>query len=191
MNHLPSILRAFANVTVPVVLSPGERWQLGATHDPNPAVEPYETEWRDRLEAPQLVRACAVDSPALSATAESFRHRGCERNWRWRIERLEPFRAFLEDLGRAAAFSYRRGFEPSETPREQCDIALTSDFLKYAFDFDWGFYTLSVSGCFDKPVGGRFGRLEEYQWVARLNNHGRRLDDPVGRLVGYLRERFA
>jgi hypothetical protein len=56
---------------------------------------------------------------------------------------------------------------------EDCDIALTSVALAYCFKFEWGGATLTVNGRFEKPKNGNFTHIENYFYIANLNNMGK------------------
>jgi hypothetical protein len=184
VNHVGPVAKAISDAGArPVVLYPGDRWVLGDDLASGSAIERYEADWSARTSAPRLTQPSPVVWSELAKAADEFRHRGLERNWRWRLRRFAPFTAYLKDLNATVAFSYRDGLSESSVPPQAADVSMGSGWLKFAFESDWGFDTLVVSGCFEKPAGGHFSRLEQYQWVASLNNQGRRLSDPFRRLA--------
>ncbi|HET9529987.1 MAG TPA: MBL fold metallo-hydrolase [Blastocatellia bacterium] len=66
---------------------------------------------------------------------------------RFLLRGVAPVHFYIEDLNAALCFDLRRGtVEAEERARSQCDIALHSQALWFAFKFTWGFGTLEVSG---------------------------------------------
>ncbi len=61
--------------------------------------------------------------------------------------RVSPIVFYVIDLSTAVRFDLRGGVvEADQRPESQCDMALGSQALWYAFKFPWGFGTLDVSG---------------------------------------------
>jgi UDP-MurNAc hydroxylase len=63
------------------------------------------------------------------------------------LGRVPPIRFYVTDLATAVLFDLARGrVESTEELESDCDIALSSQALWFAFKFPWGFGTLEVSG---------------------------------------------
>ena len=67
------------------------------------------------------------------------------------VRKVAPIYFYLVDLNAAIRFDLRRGtVEIAQRTKEQCDIALSSQALWFAFKFPWGFNTLDVSGRYER-----------------------------------------
>lgn len=67
------------------------------------------------------------------------------------LGKTEPIHFYLSDLDTAVYFDLNRGVvECEERQRAECDLALSSQALWFAFKFPWGFSTLEVSGRYTK-----------------------------------------
>ena len=63
------------------------------------------------------------------------------------LRRAAPLLLYIDDLHLAVCFDLRAGhIETVDRPRPNCDMALGSQALQFAFRFPWGFSTLEVSG---------------------------------------------
>ena len=66
---------------------------------------------------------------------------------RFMLGEAAPVHFYIEDLGAALLFDLRRGVvEAEQREKSECDLALHSQALWFAFKFPWGFSTLEVSG---------------------------------------------
>jgi hypothetical protein len=63
------------------------------------------------------------------------------------LREASPIHFYVEDLGAALRFDLRKGnVEFEQREKSECDLALHSQALWFAFKFAWGFSTLEVSG---------------------------------------------
>ena len=187
-NRIEDVLPWLRDKAEPIVMYPGDLWDVGAPHDSDAPARAYAA---DRAEV--LAHAPRVSNPTLEldrlvALAEGFRTRALGRNDPDKLRRFEPCRFFVTDLGRSVRFSFREGLIEDVTPEAECDVSLASQPLAYCLQWDWGFDTLLVSGRFQKPPLGHFERFEEYHWVAHLNNHGDRIPALAQRILNRLRQ---
>ena len=88
----------------------------------------------------------------------------------------------LSDLDEVFSFSYKNGLDKANTSPDEADISFHSQNLLYCFKFEWGFDTILIAGTFQKPKNGNFQNFMEYEWVANLNNQGKRMKGLFGRL---------
>lgn len=66
---------------------------------------------------------------------------------RFLLREARPVHFYVEDLGAALCFDLRKGDVGAEQrEKSECDLALRSQALWFAFKFAWGFSTLEVSG---------------------------------------------
>jgi hypothetical protein len=66
------------------------------------------------------------------------------------LKRAAPVHFYVEDLGAAICFDLQNGVvETNARSKMECDMALCSQALWYAFKFPWGFGTLDVSGRYE------------------------------------------
>jgi len=192
VNRLEDVVARLRNgPSRPVVLYPGDVWVIdGPEPDSARSLARYTEDWERAVAGGPALRSPRVELDALEKSAEGFRHRCLQANNRRKLRSFAPFSFFLTDHRAAFEFSFRDGMRQAALTAESCDVALTAQALQFGFDFNWGFDTLLVSGRFEKPAQGKFRRLEEYHWVASLNNVGRRLPGIFGRAALRARQIF-
>ena len=199
VNEVEAALRERADAT-PVVLYPGDRWQVGHEHRNDEALERYRADYRS-LPGRERQKAKTLPLDTLQDLAERFcarlngqvgplrlRLRMARMNAHYQerrrpglagrlrgalalaLLRPNPARIWIQDLERAARFDLRRGLVPAELPRDACDVALSSDSLAYAFRFLWGGLALQINGRFHELH--REGRrpLFDALWMADAMN---------------------
>jgi UDP-MurNAc hydroxylase len=160
----------------PVVLFPGDEWELLAPHDNTSAVERYNAHYA-RIEKPEsLFRNPIVDLDTLKAHASTFAQKLKKANQGLLLALLRPAKIYIDDHGAAFRFSLSEGLQDLSAAREDCDVALGSDGLDYCFKYLWGGDTLNINGRFEKPRRGLFSRFRIYFAIAALNNSGIRFD---------------
>ncbi len=165
--------------TPPVVLYPGDQWEVGEPHDPGPALARYDADYARLHETPELHADPSVALADLSGRAEDFVARLRKQNGSLLSRGLtlagqvRPAHIWLTDHDVAVALALDRGLRRSARPRHECDVALSSDALAYCFENLWGGNTLLVNGRFSVPPGGHFERFRRYLTLADLANHGK------------------
>jgi len=164
--------------TQPVVLYPGDSWEVGHEHRNAEAIDRYLAEYKT-LPTRELCTVKTVPLAGLQEMAERYRARlnGAVSPLRLRVRMARmnaayqrqahpgllghlraalalafltprPGRVWITDLGHAALFDLRRGLTATGLSREQCDVTLASDSLAYAFRFLWGGSSLQINGRF-------------------------------------------
>jgi UDP-MurNAc hydroxylase len=175
--HVEAIAGKLADAGfTPIVLFPGDEWQLLGDHDNASAIERYNEQY-DRIKKPEnLFQNPTVDLDSLKAHALTFSARIKKANQPFLLSLLRSARIFLDDHSAAFRFSLRDGLKEISETREACDVALGSDSLDYCFKYLWGGDTLNINGRFEKPPRGLFSRFRIYFAIAALNNSGIRFD---------------
>lgn len=163
----------------PVVLYPGERWEVGAARDNRAALEAYDEAYSRRDQLALHPAAHGVSLAELAREYEGYRARLLARNsprvmhWVCKLPRLEalgPLRVRLCDLNLDAVVSPMHGFQPAAvgpTP----DVTMHSSSLAYLFAHDFGYDTLLVNGRFDADWRG-FARMAKSLGLDVLNATG-------------------
>lgn len=182
----------------PIIMAPGDEWVLGESLDNEPAIELYNQEY-DSLENREKQKSEVIPFETLKESSEGFIAKlvAGSGSFRMRISfarltyakrkqrspsignflkllflDVEPAHVYLTDHEKAYDFSLVGGLEPSKRAKEDCDIALGSDSLNYAFKFLWGGESLLVNGRFSEIYpNGRF-TLFDYFNVALAKNQG-------------------
>lgn len=169
----------------PVVLYPGDRWRLLEPHDNSSAIARYDTDYERISQPDQLFNNPTVDIPTLQSRALAFTKKMKASNSATLLRTLRPASIFLDDHQRAVGLSLDNGLYEIQRSREDCDVALGSDSLSYAFRYLWGGDTLNINGRFEKPARGKFSRFRIYFAIASLNNSGIAFNVPY--LLGNVR----
>jgi len=160
----------------PIVLYPGDTWEVGAARDPGPAVERYRADFATLPARPRL-HAEPVPFDELVAQSRRYAERITKRNDPRMLRLLlQPSPIHLSDLDVVAELRYPEGLVRAAHARQACDIRLSSAALSYCFRFPWGGDTLHVNGRFTKPPGGRWKRFSRHFSPSVLNNRGQRFN---------------
>jgi UDP-MurNAc hydroxylase len=162
------------NVTS-IVMYPNDVWTIGEAFDSEKAVKRYEADYERIAHHETLVQSQAVPMPELQTAAEKFVTQLRQKNGAILSFKLkQPAKIFFTDLQQTAQLTLQKGLETLDIPLDDCDIAVSSAALAYCFKFDWGGGTLNVNARFEKPRNGNFSNLENYFYIANLNNMGKR-----------------
>ena len=169
--------------TKPIVLYPGETWEVTAGHNSKLSIEKYEQDLK-KVSARDFTKFNRISLEDLQKSADKYINRCLEKNNKRKLSGYKPFTAFLTDHQQAISFSFNKGLEIVDKLKKQdTDIAFHSQNLKYCFDFDWGWDTILVAGTFEKPLNGNFQNFMEYEWIGRLNNQGKVMGGRLKRLA--------
>jgi UDP-MurNAc hydroxylase len=164
---------------VPVVLYPGDVWNVGAPWDSSSAVDRYLADL-DTLSASQPTIAPSVEASQLQSDAAKFLARAREKSGTMVLRAaaltgiLPEAHIWVSDQQRAVALSVG-GMRPDNRSQEACDVELSSAALAYVLRFDWGGNTLDVNGRFRKPRRGNYHRFQAWSLYGNQCNHGRPL----------------
>jgi UDP-MurNAc hydroxylase len=167
--------------TIPVVLYPGEEWEIGAPHDNAPALARYD----ERLaELPHLPLRGPGESVSLEPLQEAFaayRARMMAQNSRLLIALLrklpflgtfQPITIRLTDLDMLISFSLLDGI--AVLPCGTADVAMHSSSLLFLLKNDFGYDTLTVNGRFTCSTEG-FAKMTRALGIGSLNTMGIRI----------------
>jgi UDP-MurNAc hydroxylase len=167
--------------STPVVLYPGDAWQVG---DPPTgtaaALDRYERRYAEMPALPLRPPGASVGLDELRVAFESYRARVFARNSRWLItllSKLRPLGAFqpvivkLRDLDRTVVVSVVSGFAEQSGSGAEPDVALHSSSLLFMLKNEFGFDTLTVNGRFEASADG-FAKMIRSFAVGSLNALG-------------------
>lgn len=166
----------------PVILYPNDVWYVGETHDSSLAISKYLND-EDKLSIENAGKFKSILKEELLKSSEAFTKKALEKNNKTKLLSYKPMIIYLTDYQEVYSYSYKSGLQKSELDKEFADISFHSQNLQYCFKFDWGFDTILVAGTFEKPPKGNFQNYMEYQWVASLNNQGKRMKGLLGRVL--------
>lgn len=136
----------------PVVLTPGDEWILGSSHDNKRSVAFYEN--LNHAEGQQLHHATTVTFETLEMLASAYVNRISSANSRvlirvaLSVRWLRDIKIFLWDHQRSVRFHPTEGLSSLDTSEASCDVSMGSDSLAFILRFNWGVDTLSVNGRF-------------------------------------------
>jgi hypothetical protein len=167
--------------TAPVVLFPGEEWELGAPHDNAAALARYESRHAELARLPLRGPGESVSIERLGEAYASYRARIFAQNSRLLIAlvsklrflgALQPLGISLTDLGMVISFSLREGI--TALPTGKADVAMHSSSLLFLLRNDFGYDTLTVNGRFEATSAG-FAKMTRAFGVGSLNAMGIRV----------------
>jgi hypothetical protein len=182
-----------------VVLYPGDRWKVGSAHDSAPAIARWSREYaslatRERIHSPRVATEDLVAAGDEFCTRVRTGTDTLRLRLRLAMQRFRSARAlaagtlpalaalamlgvpeasvYLEDLDQSFLFTIFHGLRPVSRRRDECDVAMSSDSLRYAFQHMWGGESLQVNGRFrELRPDGRLA-LFQYFWLAAGRNRG-------------------
>ncbi len=159
----------------PIVLLPGESWEVGTAHKSKKAVGRYRAAFAEKLRATDLRTSSSVDGPELQALAQGFLKRLKKANPDWealrRFHMIEPTAIFVVDQDCAWELHPDRGLNPVSVSASDCDVALASGSLAHALRLPWGGSTVGINGRFTKPPGGYYERFKAWFAISVYNHH--------------------
>ena len=164
------------NSVVPVVLYPGEKWEIGAEHDSSKSIAKYKPDYEKIGDAAGLTTTPTVELKSIFEAAEQFRKQVLERLRKnvllYPLAFYRPLKIYLTDYDQPFKFSLLRGLQRSNVSYEYNDIAISSDSLFYGFRFPFGFNTLHVNGRFEILRHGNFRSFLTYERLGYCVNRG-------------------
>ncbi len=169
--------------SIPVILYPGDTWLLKDKHDSSEAIQKY-LDAANTLKQRKLTHFDSIPLETLEKEAIAFTEKALKRNNKRKLLSYHPMYIYLTDFKVVYSYSYRSGLKKAANKtQETSDISFHSQNLSYCFNFDWGFDTILIAGTFEKPEKGNFQNFMEYDWVANLNNRGKKMKGLLGRLL--------
>lgn len=170
---------AIAQSSTPVILFPGDRWEVGAPHSNDSALARFGEIYANRDALPLVQLEPSVPVSVLEQKYAVYRERLYKKNSRLTIRLLRvlpavgafyPVTICLTDTRDVIRVSVVDGFSvlPPDTPP---DVQMHSASLAFIFDNEFGFDTLTVNGRFEcTPTG--FSRMVKGFALGSLNALG-------------------
>ena len=168
--------------SVPVLLFPDDRWEVGAPHE-NATAEAKYNEAYAALAARPLRKSASVPLKTLAVEATRYIERVQRSNDARMLSLLRrtpllpllrPVEIYLWDLDTNVRFSFERGLEAISWRSARYDLRMGSDSLHFLLKNAWGVDTLTVNGRFHADAGGLKQLIGTFGLDA-LNNAGIRL----------------
>lgn len=156
----------------PVVLYPGEVWNLADDHDSATSLRKYDVDYELVRNSPNLIRTKTVPIETLQETVNQYLTRVRLLNNNWLLSRFKDANVYITDYKAAYRLSIRNGLTKTTLPYEACDIALSSEAFNYCLRFAWGGETIWIAGRLQIPQYGNFRNFKNFTAVGGLNNHG-------------------
>jgi len=131
---------AFAYVSrfpgvMPIVLYPGDRWEVGSPHDSSSALVRYAADRARVMTRCPEKRSKSVDAAKLAGNARDFVRRLRKRNGLLLLLRVPATRVHVTDHAKIYLLSLSGLTEADDGP---ADVALSSAALLYCLRNDWG-----------------------------------------------------
>jgi hypothetical protein len=163
----------------PVVLYPGDDWEIGAMHDNAGALARYEARYAAIARLPLRGPGESATIAQLKEAFTAYRARVFARNSRLLITLVsklsflgafQPLTIRLTDLDRVIAYSLFDGIAESPNARA-ADVAMHSSSLLFLFRNEFGYDTLTVNGRFEATTEG-FAKMTRALGIGSLNAMG-------------------
>tara|TARA_B110000037_G_scaffold145645_1_gene164591 strand:+ start:462 stop:1739 length:1278 start_codon:yes stop_codon:yes gene_type:complete len=172
--------------TLPLIFYPGDVWSYGQSHKSLPRINEYLKDYHD-LSKRELTKFKSKSIEELAEIGNIFREKAFMKNNKRKLLSYQALIIHVTDLNDVLSLSYKYGLKKVNINPGQSDISFHSQNLYYCLKYDWGFDTILIAGTFQKPLDGNFQNFMEYQWVATLNNQGKRMKSLFGRLIDRLK----
>jgi hypothetical protein len=161
---------------IPIVLYPGEKWEIGKTHDSVKSIAKYSPDYEKIHDNTALTKAPKFELTAIGEAAEKFRKEVLGKLKKnpilFGLSFCKPLKIYVTDYDQSFTFSLRKGLRKSDVPHDYNDIAMSSDSLLYGFRFPFGFNTLHVNGRFEIPEHGSLRNFMNYERFGYVINRG-------------------
>lgn len=160
-----------------VMLKKGETQEIGHMHQDDESIKYWQAKFSQAAgeKLPQTPFERSFSLSELKASFEKYRERMFRGNSRWMmwfaqklplLGAFQPLNIKLLDLDKTVKFDIVSGrFEESQ---EAPDVSMHSESLCFVFDQDFGFDTLTVSGCFESSMEG-FKKMSKHLALGNLN----------------------
>ncbi len=164
--------------TSPVVLYPGDEWEIGTPHDNEPALARYDQRLAELPRLPLRGPGETVGLAQLQEAFSGYRVRMMAQNSRLLIALVrklrflgtfQPIAIRLTDLDALISFSLLDGIEA--LPGGMADVAMHSSSLMFLLKNDFGYDTLTVNGRFECSTAG-FAKMTRAFGIGSLNAMG-------------------
>ncbi len=163
----------------PVILYPGDSWEVGAAHSNETALARFGAIYAERASLPLIPLEPSVPVAVLEQKFAKYRERLYKKNSRLTIRMLRalpvigafyPVVIRLTDTNEVVRVSVVDGFSvlPPDTAAE---VQMHSASLAFIFDNEFGFDTLTVNGRFESTPTG-FSRIVKGFALGSLNALG-------------------
>lgn len=162
----------------PIILYPGDDWNIGSPHDNTSAIRRYDIVYDKRDNWALRGPGASVSALELEKLFGAYRDRILQKNWRSLIAILRhvpvlrafrPIDIYLTDLDTGIRLSVLDGF--NAVPKQQCDISMHSSSLAFILKNEFGYDTLTVNGRFEATPEG-FSRMTRSFSIGSLNALG-------------------
>ncbi len=173
-----------------VVLFPGDEWDMKSQFNSQFAIDRYLKCSTETVNQNNIIKKPLVTIDELKKSAKYYAQESLKLNHAPRLLQFNPFSFFLNDHQKAFSFSFKDGLKEISLVKDCCDISLSTQALKYCFDYLWGFDTLHISGRFQKPLNGNFLNFQEYQYLSTLNNQGGRIGNKFNSAIKRIKTIF-
>lgn len=198
MNTVRDAVTFITNTTAttPVVLYPGERWEIGQPHDNEVSLAHYNRDYDLTVKPLHKTETVTIDE--LQKLSRQYIDRMKQKNSAllMQLMRLPPLRYFqpltfyLTDLAQSVEFDFSHGVQPIAGAADAAGVHLASESLAYVFRHDWGYDTLEVNGRFQATPSGHKTMVKNF-FLGPLNNTGRYLHPSMLFELSFLRRAFA
>jgi hypothetical protein len=164
--------------TIPVVLYPGDNWDIGTPHNNAAALARYDRLYADLARLPLRAAGASVDLARLQEAFAQYRARVFARNSRLLIMLLSklpalgafrPLNIRLDDLDTLISFSLLDGI--AVLPAGTADVTMHSSSLLFLLQNEFGYDTLTVNGRFEATSEG-FAKMTRALAIGSLNAMG-------------------
>jgi hypothetical protein len=193
VNTPADAVRAIEEVGAePVILFPGDEWEVGAALSNVSALARYSEVYAHREQLPLLEGEPSVPVEELEKKFETYRKRIYAKNSSaviWMLRRLPvlgafyPVRIHLTDLKQTVSVSVVDGFHV--VPNGPSEVEMHSASLAFIFDNEFGFDTLAVNGRFEATSSG-FSKMVKGLAIGSLNAMGLTLSWKILRNPGVI-----
>jgi UDP-MurNAc hydroxylase len=165
--------------TLPVVLYPGDEWEIGAAHDNAEAMARYARRYAELAQLPLRGPGASASIEELKAAFVTYQARVFARNSRLLIALVsklsflgafQPLTIRLSDLGRVVSYSLFDGIAVLSAARD-ADVTMHSSSLLFLLRNEFGYDTLTVNGRFEATPQG-FAKMTRALGIGSLNAMG-------------------
>jgi hypothetical protein len=161
--------------TIPVVLFPGDNWDLAQKHNSELSVQKWVNSYNTNIVAEKAIKPVYVTPDQLVKSGNDF-IKTLKKNNSFLISFfLKPANIYMYDYNCSYTLSLK-GFQKSSMPMSNCDIYIGSESLHYCFKHLWGGASTRINGRYQIPKQGNFNNWKLYFLISEINNHGQKFN---------------
>jgi hypothetical protein len=156
-----------------IVLYPGDKWMIDDEWNSQMRIEKYESDW-NKIESYNFIKTNSINYEILKEQSVLFSSKLLSKNpTLLQLFKKLNFRIYLDDLNHSVIFDINQGLKDSDFLRENACIVISSEALKYIFQFEWGASTCNINARYQTTELDDDYPFNLLLRIGQMNNQGK------------------